>query len=248
MKISAVIICHNEERNIERCLQSVQWCDEIIVLDSGSEDKTVAICQRYTDKVFVTDWPGYGVQKNRAVAKASGDWILSLDADEWLDKKLIHEIQQTIKSTMAKGFYLHRRSNFCGRYIKHGLDGRDFVLRLYKRSSGHFSNAIVHESLQVEGQVKRLKHLLWHNSIPNLEVAIQKMNRYSSLRAQMNVAKGKRGGLLSAILHAFWYFIRGYFIKLGFLDGKMGLIVALNGAQYAYLVYIKTMLLARKQS
>lgn len=239
MTISAVIIAMNAEQDIKRCLESVKWCDEIIVLDSGSQDNTVEICQQYTDKVFVTDWPGFGKQFNRAIDKATCDWVLSIDADEWLDAKLITEMQQAMHSSQYDGYRVKRRSNFCGRFIKHGLWGSDYVNRLFKNGHGRCTEDIIHPCIKINGSLGQLKHLIWHNAMPTLDIALDKMNRYTSLSAQMKRQQAKQGGLGKALLHGLWAFIRCYFLKLGLLDGAQGFVLAVNVAEISYYRYLK---------
>ncbi|MDF2867566.1 MAG: glycosyltransferase family 2 protein, partial [Gammaproteobacteria bacterium] len=182
--LSVIIITKNAAEQIKTCLESVKFADEIIVLDSGSTDTTVSICQQYTDKVFVTDWPGYGIQKNRAIAKATGKWILSLDADEHLTLELQQTIQQIIKTDSEDAAYaLHRRSSFCGHYIKYGDWARDYCLRLFKAGQAKFEEIPVHERLMVSGKTAKIKGILLHDSYPDLASMLAKMNSYSSLGA-----------------------------------------------------------------
>jgi len=239
MSISAVIITKNAENDIRRCLQSVAWCDEIVVLDSGSQDATVSICREFTDKVFETDWPGFGVQFNRSIKKASCDWVLSIDSDEWLDPALITEIQQVIRNSDYDGYSILRRSNFCGRYIKHGVWATDRVNRLFKNGFGQCTEEIIHPTIKIEGSLGRLKQVIWHNAMPTLDIALDKMNRYTTLSATMKGQQGKKGGLAKALLHGFWSFFRSYILKWGFLDGAEGFILAVNVAEISYYRYLK---------
>lgn len=239
MTISAVIITKNAESDIRRCLQSVAWCDEIVVLDSGSQDNTVSICREFTDKVLVTDWPGFGVQFNRSIKKASCDWVLSIDSDEWLDPALITEIQQVIQNPQHSGYSILRRSNFCGRYIKHGLWSTDRVNRLFKNGFGFCTEDIIHPTIKINGSLGYLKYVIWHNAMPTLDIALNKMNRYTTLSAKMKVQQGKRGSLKKALLHGFWSFFRSYVLKLGFLDGAEGFVLAVNAGEISYYRYLK---------
>ncbi|MGZ5008247.1 MAG: glycosyltransferase family 2 protein, partial [Methylobacter sp.] len=151
--LSAVIITKNEAGHIARCLESISWADEIIVLDSGSEDDTVAICRRYTDKVYQTDWPGFGIQKQRAVDKAGGDWILSIDADEVVSPELRLEIENALRQERYNGYEIPRLSSYCGRQMRHGGWWPDHVLRLFRRDCGRFTDAVVHERIIVQGEI-----------------------------------------------------------------------------------------------
>lgn len=241
--VSVIIITKNAADDIRRCLASVAWADEIIVLDSGSTDATVAICREYTPHVEVTDWPGFGAQKNRALAKANCDWVLSLDADEWLDAALIDEIQHVLKQPSADAYALPRCSKFCGRFIKHGAWRDDWVTRLFKRGSAKFSNDIVHEKLITVGKVTRLKNWLWHDSCKNLETALQKANSYSTLSAQMKWQQGKRTSLIGAMGHGIWTFLKTYFFRVGFLDGRAGFLLSWTTAAGSYYRYLKLLYL-----
>ncbi len=245
--LSVIIISKNAATQIKTCLESVKFADEIIVLDSGSTDATVNICQQYTSKVFVTDWPGYGIQKNRAIAKATGKWILSLDADEHLTPELQQTIQQIIKTDGEYAAYaLHRRSSFCGHYIKYGDWARDYCLRLFKAGQAQFEEVPVHERLIVTGKIAKIKGTLLHDSYPDLDSMLVKMNSYSSLGAKLLHEKGKRASLSKALLRGLWRFIRGYIFRLGFLDGKAGFILALTTAEATFYRYAKLMYLNSK--
>lgn len=245
--LSVIIITKNAAAYIKTCLDSVKFAEEIIVLDSGSTDDTVEICKAYTDKVFVTDWPGFGVQKNRALAKAAGRWVLSLDADEHLTPELQQNIQQIIQTESDYDAYaVHRRSSFCGQYIKYGDWARDYCLRLFKAGKAKFEEIPVHERLLVSGKTAKMRGLLLHDSYPDLTSMLAKMNSYSSLSAEMLYQQGKRSSLTKALLRALWRFVRGYIFRLGFLDGKAGFLLALTTAEATFYRYVKLMYLSRK--
>jgi len=245
--LSVTIITKNEADNIRQCLESIAWADEIIVLDSGSDDDTVAICREFTDKVFETDWPGFGIQKNRALDHVSCDWVLSLDADEVVNAQLAAEIQQAIKGDSTV-YEMPRLSTFCGRKIRHGGWYPDYVARLFPRGEARFSDDLVHESLQFPGRAKRLKTPLDHNTTPDLHDSIEKMNSYSTLGARTKMAKGRQSGLATAISHGLWTFIKTYFIRAGFLDGKEGFILAVANAEGCYYRYLKLMYMNEKKA
>ena len=154
--ITATIITKNEEKNIRECLESVSWMDEIVVLDSGSTDRTVEIAREFTPEVFITDWPGYGVQKNRALEKAKCEWIFSLDADERVTPELREEIEAAIVSAGHTGYRMPRLSSYCGRFMKHGGWWPDYVIRLAQRGQCRFSDRLVHEVLVVDGSLGTL--------------------------------------------------------------------------------------------
>jgi glycosyltransferase involved in cell wall biosynthesis len=243
--LTTIIITRNEASRIEACLRSIAWSDEIIVLDSGSTDNTVAICKQYTDNVFVTDWPGFGPQKNRALAKATSDWILSLDADERLSEKLVDEIRKLLgSSTSYTAYAIPRLSTYLGKTLKYGDWSNDYCVRLFRRNSAQFTPEIVHEKLQVmEGEVARLQNPIYHQTFTDLEQVLAKVNSYSSLGARAKYAKGQRGTLLKAIGRGLWTFFRGYVLKGGFLDGPEGFMLAVSNAEGTYYRYLKMLYL-----
>lgn len=249
MLISIVIITRNEEAAIGRCLDSVSWADQVIVLDSGSTDQTVEIARGKGAKVSVTkDWPGFGQQKNRALELATGDWILSIDADERVTPELAAEIRSMVTSPNPKpGYEMPRLSSYCGRYMRHSGWWPDYVTRLVRRGQGRFSSSLVHEHLEVDGPVGRLSHTLMHDSFHSLEQVLEKVNRYSSLSAQQMAAAGRRGGILTAISHGLGAFIKTYVLKAGFLDGREGFMLAVSNAEGAYYKYVKLFLLNRQR-
>lgn len=245
--LSVIIITKNEAELIGQCLESVKWADEIIVVDSGSTDDTVNICRRYTDKVVVTDWPGFGPQKNRALAMATSDWVLSIDADEEVTPALAEEIRSTLCNSQELVFKLPRLSSFMGRYIKHGDWWPDNIVRLFKRGHGQFSNDLVHERLLHKAPAAQLRHLMLHQSTRSIEQLIGKINTYTSAGAARVQAAGKRASLGKAITHAIWAFLRGYLFKRGFLDGREGFIIAVTVAENSFYKYIKAGYLSPNQ-
>jgi len=245
--LSVIIITKNESAHIDACLQSVQWADEIIVLDSGSSDDTRAQCLRYTDKVYQTDWPGFGRQKQRALDKASGDWILSIDADERVSDALRQEIQNKLEQNQYTAFNIPRLSSYCGQFIKHGGWWPDYTPRLFRRGCGHFSPDPVHERIIIDGKTGKCQHPLIHEAFTDLEEVLIKMNQYSSLGAQMRMQEGKKTSLSQALLRALWTFFRTYILKGACLDGPHGLMLALSNAEGAYYKYAKLWLLQQGQ-
>jgi glycosyltransferase involved in cell wall biosynthesis len=246
MRISVAIITKNEELAIGRCLQSVSWADEVIVLDSGSTDKTVDIARELGAKVSVTsDWPGFGPQKNRALDLATGDWILSLDADEWVTPELHEEMRLILTGEPEFDAYrLPRSSSFCGRYMRHSGWWPDYVVRLFRRGTARISDDIVHERTLVDGAVGTLRNPLLHETYVDLEDMQEKFARYSTLGAQTLHERGARGGLAKGLLHGLAAFLRTYLLRRGFLDGREGFMLAVANAEVAYYKYVKLLLLS----
>lgn len=238
-RLSVIVITKNEAAVIRSALASVAWADEIVVLDSGSTDDTVAICREFTDQVFVTDWPGFGPQKNRALGHATGDWVLSMDADEQITPELAAEIRAVMLHTPHTVFALPRLSSFLGRPMRHGDWWPDEVPRLFKRGQARFSDDLVHERLVFDGQPARLKHLMLHDSMRSLDQMLSKLNHYTSAGAERMARSGKTGGLGKAVGHGLWAFVRAYLLKRGFLDGREGFIVSVSAAESAYYRYLK---------
>jgi glycosyltransferase involved in cell wall biosynthesis len=248
MSISVIIIAKNEAASIARCLESVSWADEVIVLDSGSTDDTVAICRKYTKHVHETDWPGFGPQKNRALQRASGEWVLSLDADEWVMPALREEIRTAVAQAADRAaFRIPRLSSFCGRDMRHSGWWPDHVVRLFRRDRARFSDDIVHERVIVDGRIGTLANPLRHETFTDLEDLLGKMNTYSTLSAREGHAQGKHGSLVQAIFKGLWAFVRTYFLRLGFLDGREGFMLAVSTAEGTYYRYAKLLLLDRRR-
>jgi len=246
---SVILIAMNEEASIARALHSVAFADQIVVVDSGSHDRTVEIARGLGAKVAVTDdWPGFGPQKNRALDLATGDWVLSLDADEWLTAASADEIRRVIGAgaTGAAAYRMPRRSSFCGRFMRHSGWWPDYVVRLFRRGSARFSDDSVHERLIVEGSIGTLRQPIMHETFVDLEDMLVKMNSYSTLTARRLRQDGKTAGLVEAVARAAWAFIRTYFLRAGFLDGREGFMLAVATAEGTYYRYAKLRLLRDK--
>lgn len=238
--ISVIIITLNEEKNIQACLESVAWADEIIVVDSGSTDATLEICDRFNAKTLINlEWRGYGYQKNLALQQATGDWILSLDADERLSPELQQRIREVIAAPQADAYAFPRRAYFLGKTLRHGGWWPDYVVRLFRRGTGKFSDVLVHEQVLVQGVVKKLKEPLIHYSYVSLEQLLEKINKYSSAGAAQAFTKNRHSSLGKAIGKSCWTFFRLYCLRAGFLDGQAGLIAAIGKAEEAYYRYLK---------
>lgn len=240
-RISVAIITKNEAADIGDCLDSVRgWVDEIVVVDSGSGDGTPDICRARGARVIDTpDWPGFGLQKNRALAACSGDWVLSLDADERVGPALREEILRAVSSGAHVAYRMPRLSSFCGREMHHSGWWPDYVLRLFRRDAGRFTDDRVHERVVVEGAPGTLTQPILHKAIVEIEESLDKMNRYSSEGAAAAHARGKRAGLGRALASGFWAFCRTYFVQRGFLDGKHGFVLALLNAEGTFYRYVK---------
>jgi len=237
--LSVIVITKNEALNIRACLESVRWADEIIVVDSGSTDETVAICREFTPHVYIHDWPGFGAQKNRALGYANNDWVLSLDADERVTPELYAQLIKAISDNNKDGFYLPRRSQFCGRFIRHSGWYPDYVLRLFKKTKGRFSDDLVHESVILRGNAGKLTSPLLHYSYMNEADVSRKVEQYASAAALQMFNSGKAASGVDASVRAGWAFFRTYCLRLGFLDGIAGFNVARMNARTTYLKYRK---------
>ena len=246
MSLSVVIITKNEALNLAQCLESVAFADELVVVDSGSTDGTVQIAQSFGARILQTpDWPGFGRQKNRAVDMATHDWILSIDADERIGPELREEILLAIANPSHTVYALNRRSSYCGQTMNHSGWYPDPVVRLFRRGAARFSDDLVHESLRTSAPVGALRGAMAHQSFRDLESVLDKVNRYSTAGAQALAQKGKSASLGKALLHGFWAFFRTYVVRRGFLDGRMGLVLAISNAEGSYYRYLKLWLLQR---
>jgi glycosyltransferase involved in cell wall biosynthesis len=248
MALSVIIITLNEAADIRACLESVAWADEMIVVDAGSSDDTVAICRELGAQVHAApDWPGFGPQKNRALDRATGDWVLSLDADERVTPELRREIEALLRSSPdAAAYDIPRLSSYCGRFMRHSGWYPDYVTRLFRRGSARFSDDVVHERLVVQGTVRKLGGELLHYAFDGMEEVLRKVDQYSSAGAQRMHAKGRRATLAGAVVRGLWSFVRTYFLRLGFLDGREGFMLAVSNAEGTYYRYVKLILLNRE--
>ncbi len=242
--LSVIVITRDEARNIEDCLRSAKFADQQVVLDSGSRDDTVQIARSSGAQVSVdADWQGFGVQKNRALALADSEWILSLDADERVTPQLQAEIIATLKAPQFDCYSFPRLSSYCGQYMRHSGWYPDRVTRLFRRGAARFSDDRVHEKLLTSKRVGLLQSPLLHESFRDLESVLDKVNRYSTAGALSLREKGKTASLGKALASGLWAFIRTYFLRLGFMDGRMGLVLAISNAEGTYYRYLKLWLL-----
>jgi glycosyltransferase involved in cell wall biosynthesis len=246
-QLSAIVITRNEAANIGDCLDSVAFCDERIVVDCGSSDGTVDIAKAKGARVEFHEWRGFGPQKNYALSLATGEWVLSIDADERATPKLAGAIKAALADTSADGWELPRRSSFCGRELRHSGWSPDYVLRLFRRGKAKFDDALVHERVICDGPVKRLDQPLLHYPVLSLEDALSRMDRYSTASAEALVASGRKVSFLAGIGHGFYSFLRAYVLRLGFLDGAEGFLLAVANAEGSYYRYMKAWLATREK-
>ncbi len=240
MKISATIITFNEERNVARVIESLRCCDEILVLDSGSNDRTVEIATKLGARVEEASWQGYAAQKNIAAELAAYDWVLSLDADESLSEALEAELWQIKKSgPKFDGYTMPRLAQYLGRWILHSGWYPDRKVRLFDRRKAKWVGEFVHESVTVHGSVGHLKSNLLHFTCNSLSEHLRTMDTYTTLAAQEMVTRGASVGFSKLLVDPPWTFLRTYLFKLGFLDGVEGLTIAYMAALYNFVKYSK---------
>ncbi|MET0445212.1 MAG: glycosyltransferase family 2 protein [Pseudorhodoplanes sp.] len=246
LRLSAIVIAKDEEKNIGACLDSLKFCDERIVVDGGSEDATAAIAEKKGARVVVNpEWNGFGPQKNFALSLAKGDWVFSIDADERVSPELAASMRGVIAEGLYDAYEMPRLSSFCGKPMRHSGWYPDYVLRLFRRGKARFSDDLVHEKLICEGDVSRLREPLIHHPVARLEDSLSRMDRYSTARAQMIVDSGRRVSFMTGIVRGLWTFLQTYFIRLGFLDGREGFLLAVLNAEGTYYRYMKAWLKGR---
>ena len=239
-KLSATIITLNEEDNIRAALESVRWADEIVVLDSGSTDKTVEICKEFTDKVYHQEWLGMNGQKAFAKEKATFDWLLNIDADERISDKLASEIKIVLENgSEIDGFLIPRRVSYLGRWINHSGWYPDYTLRLFKKNKGRWAGTDPHDKVLVDGNLSYLKGDIHHYTYKNIEDHMNTMNRFTTVAAGEYEKKGKSAGLFNLVLRPPSTFFKKYILKQGFRDGLPGFVIAFSSAYYVFLKYIK---------
>jgi glycosyltransferase involved in cell wall biosynthesis len=251
-KLSVTIVTYNEGRNIRRTLESVKWVDEIVIVDSGSTDETLPTCEEFGALVIQEGRIGVAKVKNLAIEKASGAWILSLDADEPIEPALAEEIREIIASPTARdGYRIPRRTFFLEKEMKHGGWYPDYNLRLFRKDKGRFEERAVHESVKVVGSVGTTKHAILHYAYPNIALFLDKMNSYSSLAVKVMEIKGItpfQTGRMNLIFRPLFTFVHKYFLRFGFLDGKHGLIINLLHSYYVFAKYAKAWEYREKRS
>jgi len=239
--ISAIVVCFNEEERIEDCLESLSWCDEIVVIDSFSTDRTAEICRAYTDKFIQREWAGYRDQKAFAHSQATMDWVLLVDSDERVTPELRDEIQDALASDggACAGYAVPRLVNYLGRWWWRGGWYPDYDIRLFRRERATWGGSDPHEKILVDGKVGRLKHCLHHYSYRDIEDHVQRINRFTSISSRELKKEGGHWRLSDALLRPPARFIRSYFLQRGFMEGFAGFYVAVAAAIYVFLKYAK---------
>ena len=248
MKLSVVIITKNEEANLRRCLKSVSFADEIVLVDSQSTDRTVEIAESFGARVSPVEWLGYGHAKQAAVDLAYGEWILSIDADEELSGPLQEEIKTLLAGEpTCHGYTVSRRTNFLGRWINHSGWYPERVLRLFLRNKGRFNDAVIHEQVLVDGSVGQLRNNICHYSYPDLESYFARSNRYTSVGARQAYDAQRRFRISDLIVRPIAAFAKCYIIGQGFRDGVEGFMIAVLSAMAVFAKYSKLRHLERTE-
>jgi len=249
-KVSATLITFNEESNIEACLRSISWADEIIVVDSESTDRTVEIAKKYTDKVFTSPWPGHKQQKNIAIDKSSYDWIFSIDADERVTPQLRDFILKTLMNPAASGYRFPRLNHFIGKRMRFGGWYPDHVLRLFRKDKGRFGGINPHDKVEVpDGKIVTVKIPLVHFTYNSLSQYLVKQDFYSSIAAREKYRSNKLYKFMPVTLaiKALWKFLEVYFLKFGILDGTHGFIAAAGASYSTFWKYSKIWEIAKAE-
>ncbi|MGH8544810.1 MAG: glycosyltransferase family 2 protein [Gammaproteobacteria bacterium] len=239
--VSAILVCFNEEGNIGACLESLGWCDEIVVVDSFSTDRTVEICRQYTDRVIQREWAGYRDQKAFAHSQARNDWVLLLDSDERLSPELSQEIRQALSQDKDKysGYSMPRMVFYLGRWWRRGGWYPDYKVRLFRRERGSWGGSDPHEKIIVHGKVRRLHSPIYHFSYRNIDDHLQRINKFTTTSSYELRKKGTRWRATDAVARPMFRFFRSYILERGFLEGFGGLYVAVTAAVYVFLKYAK---------
>lgn len=241
MKLSAAIMTFNEEKNLDRTLKALaDICDEIVIVDSGSTDKTKEIAEKYNAKFINQPWLGYGKQRNVAIEQCSGQWILAVDADEELSPQLREKIKEIINGDTNKKVYEINRLSVCfGKKIKHGGWGTSYAVRLFLKSAGRFNDNTVHESFVTQEEIYKIKEDIFHHSYLTLEDYFTKFNRYTTEGALEYYKKGKKASIGQIVFNPMYKFLRMYIFRLGFLDGVEGFLLASTSSLYSMVKYFK---------
>ncbi len=238
--LSVTIISRNEAQNIEACLKSVDWASEVVLVDQFSDDGTAEIAEKFGARVFQENWKGYAGQKNSAVEKANGNWILSLDADERVSNDLRLEIESAVNSSFPlDGYYIPRKNFLCGQWIRYGGWYPDYNLRLFRKGAGHFQERAVHEKVILDGRAGYLKNPLEHYTYRSTKDYIERLERYSGRAAAEISGRGRWSRWHTLTLRPLFTFLNMYFFRRGILDGTAGLFLAVSYAYYTFLKYYR---------
>ena len=248
-KISAFVVCFNEERNIRRCLSALTWCDEIVVIDSGSMDRTLEICKDFTDKVIFHPWEGFVRQKAFGLSQCTGDWVINVDADEEVSEELQKEIVDQITSAHSNmaGFEINRVVFFLNKWWRKGGWHPEYRLRVVKKAVTVWGGEDPHERAEVKGETLRLKGELRHYTYSSIADQIRALNNHSSASAETLKKKGKSASLFTIVGRPFMRFLKFYFLRRGYREGFPGFIVAINESYYVFLKYVKLWELSRRE-
>lgn len=248
-RLSVILITRDEEQVLPATLESVAWADEIVVVDSGSTDRTEEIVRRYTDRFIVREWEGWGPQKQRALEAATGEWVLSVDADEAVSPELAESIRRAIRSPGPfRGFEMELHLYDLGTWIGRRGWSRDWKLRLFRRDAARFSDPLLHEAVVVDGPVGRLEGPLLHHRVIEIAEQVEKMNRYTTLAARDKLERGRRSGTIKPFVMGLGWFIKSYLLRGGFLHGGRGLLRAGFQGIYNFLRYAKIWELGESRS
>ncbi len=237
--LSVILITNNEANNIRRALDSIKFADEIIINDSGSTDGTLEIAQAYNCRIIQSEFAGFGVAKQTALDAAKSDWVLSIDADEEIDRSLATAIAQAIQNTEHSGYYLNRKSQFLGRWMLHSGWYPDYLPRLFRRDRGRFTSDSVHERIEIDGALGKLEGHILHYTDPDIEHYLEKLNRYTTLSADSLQRQGRRFKAFDILVKPPANFVKMYLFKSGFRDGIQGLLLALLSSFHVLCKYAK---------
>ena len=247
-KVSVYMITYNNEETVERALKSVTWANEIIIVDSFSNDRTVEIGRKFTDKLFQRKWPGHRDQYQYAADLTSNEWIMFVDADEEVSPELAEEIRRELSGKVegVDGFFVYRRTFYLGRWIRYGGWYPDGEIRLYRRNKGRWEGGL-HARVVVNGRFQPLKSLYHHYTYRDISDQIQTIDKYSRIAAEDMVQQGETFSLFKLLFHPPFRFIKEYFFKSGFLDGLPGLVIVMSTMYYVFIKYAKLWELTRRQ-
>lgn len=240
--VSVIMIVRNEEGRVAAAIESVAWADEIVVVDSGSTDRTPEICRSFPRvKFYDRPWEGFGRQKNIALGLASFPWVFSLDADERVTPELAQEIGRAVADPTCAGYFVRRKNFYRDRWIRHCGWWPDEVLRLFRREAGRFSDRPVHEAVELDGPAGKLVHPIEHRSFHSVSDFIRKADSYSTLGARLMRERGRGSSAFAALYHGLFTFFKTYVLRRGFLDGRAGVLIAVSNAVGVFYRYMKAM-------